>query len=134
MFQSLQGRLSEASRKGPWEIVRSAVLLLAGEWDSVDPEFFVARNRLLDRESALHARYVELCMEWQELIAEIFAAERGVDARTGLYWRVPAGAVIMSDIEALRLQRLEGGPLALCRSRLRCWRPVSDSAAGAGRS
>ena len=60
------------------------------------------------RRAALKARYVEICLDWEDAVAEIVAAERGVDPRADLYCRVVATSTV-SAFRAAFMAQLEGG-------------------------
>lgn len=86
-----------------WTAVCSVLMENCVRWEAEGQALAQHRTRLIHREPALYARFLELCEEWEEVIARIFAAERRKDPATDIPSRVLAGSVVAACRVALRV-------------------------------
>lgn len=86
-----------------WTAVRAIVLNNSVRWEAAGPELAQHRTQLIHREPALYVRFLELCDEWEDVIARIFAAERRKDPETDVPSRVLAGSVVAACRVAMRV-------------------------------
>lgn len=100
IFFDLPDRLADlqddlgTSRESAWQTVRHTLIANARRWEETDRELTIARVRLFHSEPALYARYLEICQDWEDTVAQITAAERGTDPSCDLYSRLVAAATV----------------------------------------
>jgi AcrR family transcriptional regulator len=95
--------LLDAPPKNAWRAVSAILIDNCERWESEGQELAQHRTALIHREPALYVRFLEVCQEWEEVIARIFAAERRQDPATDLPSRVLAGSVVAACRVALRI-------------------------------
>src|SRR5262249_3423839 len=91
-----------------WQTVRTTFVANAHTWDDEEHAFGLARARLFHRERALQARYLEMCVEWEDVVAGFVAAERGSDPAADLYARLVASSTV-GAFRAAFIARINGG-------------------------
>src|SRR3954468_5616123 len=79
-LEAVRADFEAAGHPTAWQTVRNAFVRNAHTWDDEQQAFGLARARLFHSERALQARYLEICAEWEDVVAGIVAAERGTDA------------------------------------------------------
>ncbi|MHB8690522.1 MAG: acyl-CoA-like ligand-binding transcription factor [Solirubrobacteraceae bacterium] len=100
IFYDLPERLAalqddfNTSHANAWETVRTTLIANARRWEESDPELTIARVRLFHSEPALHARYLEICQEWEDTVATIIATERHASPANDLLSRLIAAATV----------------------------------------
>lgn len=102
----IQGRLEALLDDPPvdaWSAICAVLDENCADWEAAGPKLALNRTRLIHREPALYTRFLELCDEWEEVIARIFANERGTDAATDIPARVLAGSVVAACRVAMRV-------------------------------
>jgi len=107
-LDALRADFAAADHPTAWQTIRSAFVANAAMWDDEDEAFGFARVKLFHSERALHARYLEICLEWEDAVAEIVASERGTDPRADLFARLVATCTV-SAFRAAFTARIHGG-------------------------
>jgi AcrR family transcriptional regulator len=107
-LEAMRADFAAADHPTAWQTVRNAFVNNARTWDDDAEAFGLARARLFHRERALQARYLEMCQDWEDVVAGLVAAERGTDPRADLYARVVAGSSV-SAFRAAFIARINGG-------------------------
>ena len=107
-LDAMRADFAAADHPTAWQTVRNAFVANARTWDDEEQAFGLARARLFHSERALAARYLEMCQEWEGVVAGIVAAERGTDPRTDLY-ALLVGASTVSAFRAAFIARINGG-------------------------
>lgn len=106
-LQAMREEFASSAHPTAWETIRSTFIANARTWDQDDNEFGLARAKLFHAEPALNARYLEMCMDWEDAVAEIVAAERVADPQSDLYSRLVATATV-SAFRAAFMARVNG--------------------------
>lgn len=86
-----------------WTSISEVLMQNCADWEAAGPKLALSRTRLIHRERELYVRFLELCDEWEDVVARIFAAERGTDPATDVAARVLAGSVIAACRVAMRV-------------------------------
>jgi AcrR family transcriptional regulator len=107
-LDAMRADFAAADHPTAWQTVRTTFVSNARTWDDEEQSFGLARARLFHTERALHARYLEMCQEWEEVVAGLVAAERGTDPRSDLYARL-VGTTTVSAFRAAFIARISGG-------------------------
>jgi AcrR family transcriptional regulator len=107
-LEAVRADFASADHPTAWETVRNAFINNARTWDDEEQAFGLARARLFHRERALHSRYLEICAEWEDVVAGIVATERGTDPQADLYARLVAASTV-SAFRAAFIARVNGG-------------------------
>lgn len=94
-----------------WARIREVLLENAEYWQDGNSNFAVTRTRLFHREPALFKRYLDICAQYEAVIASIFADERNADPEEDVFSGVVAGAIIAAWRTAFRVWVLRGGSL-----------------------
>jgi AcrR family transcriptional regulator len=100
IFYDLPDRLADlqhdsgAAAGDAWQTVRDTLIANARRWEETDRELTIARVRLFHSEPALYARYLEICQDWEDTVAQITAAERRADPSSDLLSRLIAAATV----------------------------------------
>lgn len=95
--------LVAAPAPSAWAAVCDIVMANAENWEAGGDQLALSRTRLIHEEPALHRRLLEIAAEWEDVIARVFAAERGTDVATDAYAQALAGAIVVACRAALRL-------------------------------
>lgn len=74
-LEALRADFATAQGESAWAIVRTTLIANAGRWEAGDRELTLGRVRLFHSEPELQARYLEICQDWEDAVAEIMAAE-----------------------------------------------------------
>lgn len=107
-LEAMRADFAAADHPTAWQTVRNAFVSNAHTWDDEEHAFGLARARLFHRERALQARYLEMCQEWEDVVAGLVAAERGTDPHGDLYARLVAASTV-SAFRAAFIARINGG-------------------------
>lgn len=107
-LDSMRAEFAAADHATAWQTVRTTFVNNARTWDDEDESFGYTRAKLFHSERALQGRYLEMCLEWEEVVAEIIAVERGADPRADLYSRLVATTTV-SAFRAAFTARINGG-------------------------
>lgn len=99
---SLRSDFENPDRDSAWQVVRRAFIKNARTWEESDREFTLARVRLFHSEPALEARYLEICLEWENAVAELIAAENDAAPESDLNSRLIAAAAVGAFRAAFR--------------------------------
>jgi AcrR family transcriptional regulator len=94
-----------------WSRVREVLLSSAEYWAEGNSEFATTRTRLFHQEPALFKRYLDICNQYEAVIARIFADERGADPEQEMHSGVIAAAIVGAWRVAYRVWVLRGGDL-----------------------
>lgn len=93
-LEAMRAEFTASNHPKVWTTVRRVFIENARMWEDEDQSFGLARAMLFHSEPALEARYLEVCREWEDAVADFVADERGVDPRTDLNSRLIATAVV----------------------------------------
>ena len=107
-LEAMRADFADADHPTAWQTVRNAFVNNAHTWDDDQKAFGLARARLFHEERALQARYLEICAEWEDVVAGIVAAERGTDPNKDLYARLVASSTV-GAFRAAFIARVNGG-------------------------
>lgn len=100
----LQALLEPEQRPGcAWAAVRAIVIENSMRWEQAGVELALERTRMFHEEPALYRRFLEFASDWEEVVAEVFAAERGVEAASDTRALLLATTVIGACRTAFRL-------------------------------
>lgn len=101
-LEALHADFATADGESAWAVVRTTLVANASRWEAADRELTLARVRLFHSEPALEARYLEICQDWENAVAEIMAAELGGDPESDLRSRLIATAAVGAFRAAFR--------------------------------
>jgi TetR/AcrR family transcriptional regulator, regulator of mycofactocin system len=110
-LKALQDDFDSHEGESAWTVVRTTLVANATRWESADRELTLGRVRLFHREPALQARYLEICQDWENIVAQIMSAELGGD---------PAG-------NDLRCRMIAIAAVGAFRAAFRAWLADPDS-------
>lgn len=99
---ALKADFAAAEGDRAWTIIRSAFVANAARWESTDHDLTLGRVRLFHTEPALEARYLDICRDWEDAVAEILAGELGVDPVSDLRCRLVSAATVGAFRAAFR--------------------------------
>jgi AcrR family transcriptional regulator len=97
--------------RAAWTRIREVLLENADYWQDGNSKFAVTRTKLFHREPPLFKRYLDICAQYEAVIASIFADERDADPEEDVFSGVVAGAIIAAWRTAFRVWILRGGSL-----------------------
>jgi AcrR family transcriptional regulator len=107
----------DARAPAAWPAVCAIVVENSVRWEQETAGLARRRTRLFHEEPALHRRFLEIVSEWEAVLAQVFAAERGTDAATDGQALLLAMAVVGACRTALRLWLAEPQPPLADRTR-----------------
>jgi AcrR family transcriptional regulator len=99
---ALKADFAAAQGDPAWTVIRSAFVANAARWESSDHDLTLGRVRLFHTEPALEARYLDICRDWEDAVAEILAGELDVDPDSDLRCRLIAAATVGAFRAAFR--------------------------------
>jgi AcrR family transcriptional regulator len=101
-LEALRTDFSTAQGESAWAIVRTTLIANAGRWEAEDRELSLGRVRLFHSEPELRARYLEICQDWEDAVAEIMAVDLGDGTEAGFRCRLIATAAVGAFRTAFR--------------------------------
>lgn len=101
-LEALQADFAAADGESAWAVVRTTFIANAGTWEATDRELTLGRVRLFHSEPELEARYLEICQDWEDSVAQIMAGELGADPDCELRCRLIATAAVGAFRTAFR--------------------------------
>jgi AcrR family transcriptional regulator len=101
-LEALRADFATAEGESAWAIVRTTLIANATRWEAADRELTLGRVRLFHSEPELRARYLEICQDWEDAVAEIMAAELGADPEADFRCRLIATAAVGAFRTAFR--------------------------------
>jgi AcrR family transcriptional regulator len=93
-LEALRVDFATAEGESAWAIVRTTLIANAGRWEAADRELTLGRVRLFHSEPELRARYLEICQDWEDAVAEIMSAELGDGPESAFRCRLIATAAV----------------------------------------
>jgi AcrR family transcriptional regulator len=95
-----------------WPNVRGLLLTNAAYWEDVDPEFAIARTRLMHKEPVLYRRYLGYCDEIERILTRTLAMQRGTVPAKDVWCEVIAAAAVGAWRAGITAWLDSGGSLA----------------------
>jgi AcrR family transcriptional regulator len=85
-----------------WDAVSAILVKNSETWAGDQLHLALSRTRLLHNEPALYRRYLEISVEWEAVIVEVFAVERERNAVDDTYSQVLGTSVVGACRAAMR--------------------------------
>lgn len=85
-----------------WSAVGALLIENAHRWESWSTDVARSRTRLIFEEPALYRRFLEIMDQWEAVLTQVFADERGTDPSRDAYAQLLAGCAVSACRVALR--------------------------------
>lgn len=94
--------LHRAESASVWSAVTALFIENARRWESWSTDVARSRTRLIFEEPALYRRFLEIMDQWEAVLTQVFADERGNDPSHDAYAQLLSGCAISACRVALR--------------------------------
>jgi AcrR family transcriptional regulator len=110
-LDELRASFAQVESGTAWVTIRDTLVANAQEWDGLSDRLSLSRFQIFHREQALRARYLEYCLEWEDVFTDMITRDRPSTDGNDIDARIMAAGLISAYRVALRARVTVGGSL-----------------------